>query len=173
MTIAILSILIVFGILIFASTKPGTITIQRTAAIKAQPEKIFALINDFHHWPSWAPIDNSDPTMKRMFGGAVSGKGASSEWVGKGKAGSGRMEITESNPPLAITVKVDFTKPFEAHNINEFKLEPRLTETKVTWTMRGTNPFMAKAMSVFVDMDRVMGMHFEEGLRSLTSISEK
>ena len=173
MTIAIFLIVVVIGILVFASTKPGTITIQRTADIKAAPEKIFPLINGFHNWPSWAPQDLSDATMTRSFGAIMSGKGASSEWVSKGRAGSGRMEITESNPPLKITVRVDFKKPFEAHNINEFTLEPRLTQTRITWKMHGTNPYMAKVMSVFVGMDKVMGKHFEAGLRSLAALSEK
>ena len=50
--------------------------------------------------------------MKRTFGETVSsGKGASSEWVSKGNAGCGRMEITESTAPSKITVRVDFVRP--------------------------------------------------------------
>jgi uncharacterized protein YndB with AHSA1/START domain len=173
MTIVIFLVLVVVGILVFASTKPDIVTFQHATNIKASPEKIFPLINDFHNWPSWAPQDGSDATMKRSFGEVMSGKGASSEWASKGRAGSGRMEITESTPPLKITVKVDFTKPFKAHNINEFTLEPKLIETKVTWKMHGTNPYMAKVMSVFVSMDKIMGKHFETGLRSLTTLAEK
>ena len=173
MSFAILLVLVAAGILIFASTKPDTITIRRTASIKAQPERIFSLINDFHNWPSWAPLDSSDPTMQRTFGGAMSGKGASSKWTSRGKAGSGRMEITASNSPFTVTVEVDFIKPFEAHNTNDFTLEPRLTETRVTWMMHGTIPYLAKVMSVFVNMDKVMAKHFESGLRSLAALAEK
>jgi hypothetical protein len=38
--------------------------------------------------------------------------------------------------------------------------------------MRGTNPFPAKVMSVFVDMNRMMGGHFEAGLANLKSAAE-
>jgi uncharacterized protein YndB with AHSA1/START domain len=173
MIIAIIFVVVLIGILGFASTKPNTLNIQRVADIKAPPERIFALINDFHKWPAWAPQDKMDSTTKRTFGGTVTGEGASSEWVSKGEAGCGRMEITESTAPSKITVTVDFVKPFEAHNVNEFTLEPMNDMTRVTWAMRGTNPYMAKVMSIFVNMDRMLGKHFEAGLASLKMLSEQ
>lgn len=171
-TIAIIFVVVLIGVLGFAAMKPNTLNIQRVADIKAPPERIFALINDFHNWQAWAPQDRMDSTMKRTFGGTLSGKGASSEWVSKGKAGCGRMEITESAAPFKITVRVDFVKPFEAHNINEFTLEPMDDMTRVTWAMRGTKPYIAKVMSIFVNMDHLLGKHFEAGLHSLKTLSE-
>ena len=35
------------GVLIYAATKPDEFRVQRSTAIKAPPEKIFPLINDF------------------------------------------------------------------------------------------------------------------------------
>jgi uncharacterized protein YndB with AHSA1/START domain len=173
MIIAIIFVVVLIGILGFASTKPNTLNIQRVADIKAPPERIFALINDFHKWPAWAPQDKMDSTTKRTFGGTVSGEGASSEWVSKGEAGCGRMEITESAAPSKITVRVDFVKPFEAHNANEFTLEPMNDMTRVTWAMHGTNPYMAKVVSIFVNMDHMLGKHFEAGLASLKTLSKR
>jgi uncharacterized protein YndB with AHSA1/START domain len=173
MTIAIIVVLALVGILAFASTKPDTISVQRVADIHAPPERIFGLISDFHNWPSWAPQDKMDPSMKRTFGGAACGKGACSGWTSESKAGCGRMEITEATAPSKITIKVDFTMPFEAHNINEFTLDRMGELTRVKWTMRGTNPHMAKVMSIFLNMDRVMGKHFEAGLHSLKTLSEQ
>ncbi len=37
-------------VLIFAATRPDTLHVERSAAIKATPEKLFALSNDFHQW---------------------------------------------------------------------------------------------------------------------------
>jgi hypothetical protein len=113
-----------------------------------------------------------DNTMTRSFSGGAQGKGACSEWTGKGKAGRGRMEITESTVPRQITVTVDFVKPFAAHNVNQFTLEPFGDGTRVTWTMRGTNPFVLKIMSVFINVDSLMGKHFETGLHSLKTLAE-
>jgi hypothetical protein len=69
---------------------------------------------------------------------------------------------------------VDFVRPFAAHNVNEFVLEPSQpgTSTKVTWTMRGRNMFFMKLMGVFVNMDHTLGKHFESGLQNLKTLSE-
>jgi hypothetical protein len=73
---------------------------------------------------------------------------------------------------------VDFVRPFVAHNINEFVLEPTVdpsrpgTSTTVTWTMRGRNMFFMKLMGVFVNMDHTLGKHFESGLQNLKTLSE-
>src|ERR1700733_692807 len=171
-TIAI--VVVITGTLVFADTKPNVIEVTRSITIQAPAEKIFPLIDDFHHWPGWAPQDREDPTMKRIYNGAESGAGAISDWQGTGNTGKGRMTITESTAPNKVVVKVDFVRPFVAHNINEFVLEPSQpgASTKVTWTMRGRNMFFMKVMGVFVNMDRMLGKHFEAGLQNLKMVSQ-
>ena len=171
-TIAI--VVVITGTLVFADTKPNVIEVTRSITIQAPAEKIFPLIDDSHHWPGWAPQDKEDPTMKRIYSGEESGAGAISDWQGTGNTGKGRMTITESAAPNKVVVKVDFVRPFVAHNVNEFVLEPSEpgNSTKVTWTMRGRNMFFMKVMDVFVSMDRMLGKHFEAGLQNLKVLSE-
>jgi hypothetical protein len=45
--------------------------------------------------------------------------------------------------------------------------------TRITWAMHGTNPYMAKVISIFVNMDHMLGKHFEAGLASLKTLSER
>lgn len=164
-------------VLIIAARKPDTIRIERSIVIQAAPEKIFPLIGDFHHWSQWAPQDREDPSIQRTFRGPSSGVGAESEWTSNGRAGTGQMAIAESVPPERIVIDVHFVKPFVAHNVNTFTLEPEGASTnvatKVTWSMLGTNVYMLKLMSVLVDMDQMMGEHFESGLRDLKAAAEK
>jgi uncharacterized protein YndB with AHSA1/START domain len=172
-TIAISTIILITGLLGFAATKPDTFRVQRTTSIQAPPEKIFSLINDFHLWGSWSPYEKLDPTMKRTHSGAVSGKGAVYEWAGKGKAGEGRMEITDTSPWSKILIKLDFFKPFEGHNMAEFALEPKGSSTNVTWSTYGPQPYFAKLMTIFVSMDSLVGNEFETGLANMKAIAEK
>ena len=67
---------------------------------------------------------------------------------------------------------MDFEKPFKAHNLNRFTLEPAGSSTRVIWTMEGANVYPLKMMGVFVNIDRVMGKHFETGLDNLRTIAE-
>jgi carbon monoxide dehydrogenase subunit G len=170
--IAVVVVALIAGVLAYAATKPDTLRVQRTASIKATPEKIFALINDFRSWGVWSPYEKKDPAMKRTLSGAASGKGAVYEWDGNGNVGRGRMEILESSPEK-ITIKLDFMKPIEGHNIAEFTLEPDGDATRVTWVMYGPSPYIGKVMSVFLNMDRMIGTDFEAGLANLKTATEQ
>ena len=166
-------VVVIAAILIFAATKPDTMHFQRSASIKAAPEKIFAFINDFHRWGTWSPYETKDPAMKRIFSGPAAGKGAVYEWDGDKNVGKGRMEIMEVSEPSKVKIKLDFLKPFEAHNTAEFTLEPKGGSTTVTWAMYGPCPFIGKVMSVFLDMDRMIGKDFEAGLANLKTVTEQ
>jgi hypothetical protein len=111
--------------------------------------------------------------MKRTHSGAASGKGAVYEWDGNKEVGAGRMEIVEASPPSAVRIKLDFVKPFAAHNFAEFTLEPKGDATTVTWAMYGPNTYVSKLMSVFVSMDGMIGGYFESGLANLKVAAEK
>jgi len=171
--IVVAIVVVVAAVLLIAATKPNTFRIQRSLVIQASPEKIFPLINDLHNWPQWAPQDREDSTMKRTFSGPDSGVGAMSDWSGTGQTGAGRMTITESIPSKSVTVDVDWRRPFAARNINQFTLDSKGTSTMVTWSMHGPNLFMMKLMSLFTNMDRMMGQHFESGLQNLKQVAER
>lgn len=170
--IAIVVVVLLVALLLFAATKPDTFRVQRSGSIKAPPEKIFALINDFHSWGNWSPWEKKDPSMKRVLGAVASGKGAVYEWEGNNEVGKGRMEIAESSPPSKVAIRLDFVKPFQAHNTVEFALEPKGDATNVTWTMQGDTPYFAKLIHVFFDMDSMVGKDFETGLANLKTIAE-
>jgi polyketide cyclase/dehydrase/lipid transport protein len=171
--IGIVVVALVAALLIFAATKPDTFRVQRSASIKAPPEKIFPIINDFHNWGTWSPWEKKDPGMKRTLGAVASGKGAVYEWEGNNEVGKGRMEIAETSPSSKVVIKLDFVKPFEAHNTVEFTLEPKSDATNVTWAMQGHTPYFAKIIHVFFDMDSMVGKDFETGLANLKAVAEK
>jgi len=171
--IAVVLAVVIAIVLILAMTKPDRFRVERAAAIKAPPEKIFSLIDDFRQWGNWSPWEGRDPAMKRSFEGAARGKGAVYAWDGDKNVGSGRMEILEASAPQKIVIKLDFFTPFEGHNTAEFTMLPQGDATNVTWLMHGPSPFMGKIMHVFINMDRMVGKDFEIGLANLKRLTEK
>ena len=161
------------AILIIAANKPQTLRVQRAIGIEAPAEKIFPLISDFHQWLKWSPYEQKDPAMKRTYGGADSGKGATYAWDGDKNVGSGRMEILEATAPSKIIIKLDFFKPFEGHNTAEFTMLPQGDGTHVTWVMHGPANFMSRLIQVFLNLDKMIGRDFESGLARLKTITEK
>ena len=171
--ILIVLVLAIAGVLIYAATKPDTFQVQRKATIAAPPDKVFALIEDFHRWGEWSPWEKLDPAMTRTFSGAERGVGAVYAWRGNNKAGEGRMEITEATAPGKLLIKLDFVEPFPANNMVEFVLVPKDGGTEVTWTMRGPSPYLTKLMDTVVGMDRMIGKDFEAGLANMKAAAER
>jgi uncharacterized protein YndB with AHSA1/START domain len=171
--IAIVLAIAIAIVLILAASKPDTFQVRRSATIKAPPEKIYPLISDFHQWKGWSPWENKDPAMQRTYSGAAAGEGAVYAWEGNKNVGSGRMEIREASAPSKIVIKLDFLKPFEAHNTAEFTMLPQGDATHLTWLMHGPAPFISKLMHVFINIDRMVGKDFEAGLANLKRLTEK
>lgn len=172
-TVAIVVVVLIGAVLAFAATRPDVFRVQRATSIKAPPEKIFPLINEFDRWGAWSPYEKKDPAMKRARSGPAAGKGAVYAWEGNGEVGQGRMEIADAAAPSRVTIKLDFVKPFEAHNIVDFTLEPKGDATSVTWAMHGPANYLSKLIGLFIDMDKMIGKDFEAGLAGLKAIAEK
>jgi uncharacterized protein YndB with AHSA1/START domain len=172
-SIAIVAVLLIAVLLLVAATRPDVFRVEREINIAAPPDRVFALINDFRRWDAWSPWDKKDPAMKRTYGATTSGKGATYAWEGNKDVGKGSMEITDSVPPSRIQIKLEFLKPFKAHNIVSFTLEARGGATQVTWAMEGPVPYFFRIIHMFCNMDRMVGKDFEAGLASLKAVAEK
>ena len=158
------------------SAKSEGFRIERSIHIAAAPAAVFPLINDFRSWTLWSPYERVDPKMQRVYSGAEAGVGSVYEWSGNNKIGVGRMEIVQADAPIRIRIKLDFFKPFEAHNQAEFTLTPENGGTRVSWAMFGPqacgNPLLHFLMGLIFNMEKMVGGQFEDGLRRLKSVVE-
>ena len=75
--------------------------------------------------------------------------------------------------PTKVSVKVDWLKPFEAHNLNEFTIHAQGDEAEVTWSIQASNLYPMKVIRVFSSMQSEFGKHMESGLKHLKSVAEK
>ena len=166
---------LVVVVLVFAGVvalQPSDFRVTRSATIAAPPAVVFSQVNDFHKWQAWSPWAKMDPAAKNNFEGAPAGTGAVFTWDGNSKVGEGRMTLTESLPPDLIRIKLDFVRPFAGTNSVEFTFRPEGNQTVVTWTMAGKNNFLARAICLFMSMDKMVGGEFEKGLAQMKAIAE-
>ncbi|AOJ06287.1 SRPBCC family protein [Burkholderia mayonis] len=158
-------------LMLYAASRPGTFRVERSARIDAHAERIFPYVADLRRFNTWNPYERKDPALRGEYGAATSGVGASYAWTSD-KVGVGRFEITELEAPSHVTMRLDFVKPFEAHDVAEFTLRPDGDATVVTWAMRGPSPFLSKLMQVFFSIDKMVGADFTAGLANLKALAE-
>jgi len=165
-------VLLIIAALAFIATRPADFRIERSAQADAPCDVVFSIINDLRRWGEWSPYDKRDPNMKKSFDGPSSGPGASYSWNGNSQVGEGRLTIVASKPGELVSMKLEFSRPFKATNVVNFKLAPSEGGTRVCWIMDGKNNFMTKAMSLFMNMDKMVGKDFEQGLVNLNSVAQ-
>ncbi|HTO79706.1 MAG TPA: SRPBCC family protein [Methylocystis sp.] len=161
------------GVIALASLKPNVFSVSRSAVIDAPAESVFARLVDFHAWKDWSPWARLDPNAKESFEGPESGVGSSMAWSGNRKVGAGKMTILECVRDELLRLKLDFERPLRGTRAASFELRPEGDATRLTWTMNGRNDFQAKLFSLFVDLDKLIGGDFEQGLANLKALVEE
>ncbi len=161
------------ALLAYAATRPDSFRVERRLRIAATPDKLWPLVGELRGFNRWNPYERKDPLTKGSYSGSASGVGSRYAWVSD-KIGVGSLEVTRQQPGHAVQMKLDFVKPFEAHNQAEFSLsaQPDGT-TEVTWAMQGPSPFVNKVMGVIFNMDQMIGRDFEDGLVNLQQLAKQ
>lgn len=159
-------------LLAYTATRPDEFRVERRLRVAAPADKVWPLVSELRAFNRWNPYERKDPLIKGAYSGAASGVGSRYDWDSQ-EVGSGSLEITGQQPGRAVQMKLDFVKPFEAHNQAEFALQPTADgATEVRWTMHGPANFISKLMGVFINMDKMVGRDFEDGLQNLRQLAE-
>ena len=174
-TIAAVIVVAIVAVLLYASTKPDSFHVERSVLIQAAPEAIYPLINDLHQWDAWTPY-NKDPAMTKTHSGSPAGVGARYAWEGNKNVGQGEISIREAQPPHKLVFDLHMIKPFEGRNVAAFTLEPQsggnTTTTRVTWSLDDKHKLLHKTMSIFLNLDNMIGKDFAQGLVQLKTLVE-
>jgi hypothetical protein len=170
----ILGLLVAVGLLcVVAAMKPSEYTIAREIPIKASPEKIFPLINNAKETGRWMPWADMDPQMKMNYSGPEAGVGSKASWESPGKMGTGSSTVSESIENQAVKFDLEYVKPFQMKQSAEISIRPSGDQSLVKWSVSGRSQFVARLMCIFMNMDKMVGGSFEQGLAKLKVIAEQ
>lgn len=167
---AVAAVVVVFVVVV--ALQPSDFRVERSATMRAPASAAYAQVNDFQNWRAWSPWEKIDPALKRQYEGPRAGTGAVYAWQGNKDVGEGRMTITESRPGELVRIRLEFFEPLAATSTAEFSFKPAGDSTAVTWTMSGQNDFVSRAICLFLDMDKMVGGMFEQGLAQMKSVVE-
>ena len=156
--------------IIYAATRPADFRVERSLAIAAPSLALFEQVNDHHKFNAWNPFLKMDPNVKNTYSGPATGVGAVCSWDGNREIGAGSATITESKPGELVRERMDWKRPMTGTSTVEFRFKPDGDKTVVTWAMYGKIGFMGKAVSIFMDCDKMCGPQFEQGLADLGKV---
>lgn len=170
LAVVVLAIAVLAGVI---AMQPEDFKVSRSLTMNAPAAVVFDQVNDLHKWEAWSPWAKLDPNAKVSFEGPDAGTGASMHWASDNQqVGEGNMKIVESNLAQSIKFQLDFVKPMAGTDTAEFEFKPDGNQTTVTWSMYGKKNFVAKAMGMFFDCEKMVGGQFEQGLASMKQIAE-
>lgn len=155
---------------IIVATRPADFRVERSLAIAAPAQALFEQVNDHHKFNKWNPFLKLDPNVKNTYSGPDAGVGAVCAWDGNKDIGAGSATITESKPGELVRMRMDWIRPMAGVATVDFTFKPGGDKTVVTWSMAGKNGFMGKAVSLFMDCDKMVGPQFEQGLVALGKV---
>jgi uncharacterized membrane protein len=143
---------------------PREFHVERSLAIGAPPEAIYAVVARLREWPTWtAWTVERYPDMKIAFSGTEEGVGAKQTWDGK-SSGNGSIEFKKASPQEGI--EYDFA--FDGHpSKGAIKFVPGPDSTLVSWSSDGDMGFNPIGHYFGLMMDGMMGPDFEKSLANL------
>lgn len=167
--IVLLAIIIVLAII-----APKSYNVNRSIVISRPRSEVFDYLKYLKNMDYWSPWAKKDPNMEKKFTGTDGEVGAISYWNGNKDVGEGEQEITAIVPGERIDGELRFLKPWKSQSDCYLIMEDANgNNTKVTWGFKGKNKFPMSIMMLFMNMDKMVGKDFEEGLSNLKANLEK
>jgi hypothetical protein len=167
--VGLLLLLLIGAFVIGGLLLPNEFHVSRAVVIDRSAEDIHPLVEDLERWPEWTPWQEGDPTIVTQMGPVTRGVGATQSWTGD--SGSGRLEITESDPNQGIAYKVWFDED-SFLSYSRIRYEPGDGQTVVHWDFNGSAdaPIIGPYFAMMIES--VTGTMFQQGLGNLKRLAE-
>lgn len=157
-------------LVILALLAPRDYQVERSTIIDQSRPEVFNYLRFLKNQDEWSPWSMKDPEMKSELRGTDGEVGAISAWDGNKDVGAGEQEILSIRENERIDSELRFFKPWrstsDAYMITE---DYDHGQTKVRWGFKGKTPIPFNILMLFMNMDKMVGKDFEEGLENLKS----
>jgi effector-binding domain-containing protein len=168
----LLVIAVLIGIYLIAGLlMNGSIHIERSMVIKADAGTVYNEINSLKNWKSWSYWDNIDTAMKSVYSGPESGVGCKHSWESSNDSvGKGSLTITKNEAGKFIETELSFEGM--GTSLGGWKIRDTTDGVLATTYMDIEMPFFARPMTLFMDMDEMLGGDFVKSLNGLKTRCE-
>lgn len=165
-------VVILLIVALFTKKDYGLVREIRINQPKATVFNYILLLQNQDNFTVWS---RKDPEMIKGFLGTDGTVGAVSTWESKMKdVGKGEQEITKIQAGVRVDFELRFIKPFASTSYAWFETEDiKGAQTKVIWGFSGKMNYPMNLMLLTMDMEKMIGKDFEDGLNKLKEILEK
>ncbi|PSL46419.1 polyketide cyclase/dehydrase/lipid transport protein [Chitinophaga niastensis] len=167
----VISVIILGGMMFLLSLLfPSTAVVERTGAIHAPIDTVYAHISNLKDWEQWNPWARPDTTATLVYSNPPAGAGAWYSW--EGKENSGRVTVLASDPSKGIHYLLEIKNMRPVTGGIELKPTADGKSTAIFWHMEiklGLLPWWK--LRGFVS-DRIYGPSMDSGLTKLSKICE-
>lgn len=169
-----ISLLVIAIIYLVLCAVAPPMSAEKSIVINAKDSVIFTKFGDLKAWDSWSPWTEKDPQIpaNSKYSGTPCTVGHEAQWKSKTQ-GNGRQVIVEITPYSYIKTALYFPEDTKTPGYSEFKLTSEGSGTKVTWSMKGSMPFMLRGIMLVIGMNKILGETFDRGLNNLKRECEK
>jgi hypothetical protein len=166
---------IVLLVILLALVTPKNFKMERSIVISKSKAEVFEYIKSLKNQDNWSVWAKKDPNMKKEFRGTDCTVGFVSRWESEDKSvGIGEQEIKKITEGERIDFELRFEKPFKATNDTFMIIETvGNNQTKLSWGFSGKMKFPMTLFHLLMNMEKMIGKDFEEGLSNLKKIVEK
>lgn len=169
MQVAIVVAAVLLVLIAVVALRPAAYHVERKRAIAAPAEAAFEVLNDLRRFAGVLVLFKEpwdQPGMEKTFAGPSQGVGQSCSWSGK-KAGKGTMAIEESVAGRKVRIAFNFIEPMASKASYALAVEAAPSGALATWSISGNHNFLGKAVSLFMDFDKMLGADLEKGIARL------
>lgn len=147
----------------FLSSCKKQFEVSRTATIEAPIQAVWSQVGNLNNWMNWSPWYANDSTMTWDLSNYTGEIGSGYSWTSD-NSGSGSMTLDALSKNEKIEYTMNFTDPWESTSPGYMHLSQVDGGTEVKWGFSGELGF---PMSLFMNMDKMVGKDFEQGLSLL------
>lgn len=160
-------------ILIIALFVDRDYQVSRSVTVEYPKTAVFEYLRYLKNQEQFTVWNQMDPDMKKEYINEDGNVGAIFKWTSKNEdLGSGELEIKEVDPYDKIVYELRLSEPWESTNKIWFDLEGQNHTTVVKWSIEGKTPYPFNFLTLFMDMDEMMGSDLEQGLENLKKVME-
>jgi hypothetical protein len=165
-------VIILAAVLILALAEPKDVVVKRSVMIKAPKDAVFDQMVNYKNWTHWSPWYKMDSGIKMTYTGTDGQAGAGYHWVGdEHKTGEGEIK-TDAVNGTEMSYSMTFIKPHRGDASGTLKAEDTGGMTRAIWIFTMHTPFPLNAMNAFLNMDKMLGNDFENGLNDMKKYVE-